>query len=932
MGSCPLHAIARNRPPGAVSCSPTIEIDYVLGRVESGSCRHQPARLAMEPLEDRRVLSTLVWSNRGNDDFADVFGGQAEMARTVVDAAMDIWERIIVDFNHSSTPSAGHNTFELEFFADSADARCGAGTDTGGDIGGVPTDADITIRNCSSGGWFLDPTPFDNSEFQARILNDFTGFGFSGTPAGDQADLLTVVLHEIGHAVGISQDEDFLLEDLNDNTPPFVDTGVPDALNPGAGTLWTYNFGPNNVEALFTDNNGGPTGDDTDEPLHIAGFHPNNTTVTGGVTFFSNFDLMNPAVVSRSLPSVLDVRILEEAYNYTVTPPQQFGTFHAMLNQATGNLLIRGNGLGPTDGNGNPTGFVDTTTSNDQFILSRNGANLEVKVRLGTRVPGNGTEGQDMISLFPMSQISSITIAPNDGSSPVDGNDSIILDFGNGPMNPAGGISINGGSGNNLLRVFGGDAVPNHFDLSPSTLTVNGSTISLSNIQEVDLQAGSLSDNNSFHIHDTSSQWTNLNITGRTGSDLILIDKHNPITWTEIDLAGGEDEVYFSLAQADLSDIRGTILVLGHEFGSETVQLFDFSNQSGQIFTVDQYNVFAGRFESAHGLVVAFSSVNEFIVHGGSGNDRFTVQGTPSMTLGLNGGLGNDSFFVGNSSRRVDLVQGVVEIDGGAAGHDVLTIDNSGSFTSDHVTVTDRSIGASNIDDFFGPPAGSLFYERLEVIELNTARASSTVAIQTTHVGTEYYVTTGPSSDHVILSSTGINDLGDTDGIVSPIFVDGSDGQDVIDIVDNQSNRAKGWHHQCQSGRSGTRRYAVWSERLSGIHQCIVPVLVWRPGGQHILRDRNESQYVGCNSSRARRRPDLARRQSGSKWRKQSRHTQPVYRYPVSAELTCCVSRIPVCPHPSSGQSRTPHSARRWVTTCLGRAGALPTRTFTRSN
>lgn len=192
-----------------------------------------------EPLEARRVLSTFVWSNRGDDDFADVFGSQAEAARQVVDAAMDVWERIIVDFNYNETPSAGSNTFELEFFTDSGDATCGAGTDTGGDIAGVPTDADITIQNCSAGGWFLDQTPLENSEFNGRIGNDFQGSAPFGSSAFGRADLLTIVLHEIGHAVGISQDEDFLLEDWNDDTPPFVDTGVTDARNPGNGTLWS---------------------------------------------------------------------------------------------------------------------------------------------------------------------------------------------------------------------------------------------------------------------------------------------------------------------------------------------------------------------------------------------------------------------------------------------------------------------------------------------------------------------------------------------------------------------------------------------------------------------------------------------------------------------------------------------------------------------
>jgi hypothetical protein len=49
-------------------------------------------------------------------------------------------------------------------------------------------------------GWFVDPTPLQDEEFDAG------GFALPGTAAAGHEDLLTVVLHEMGHLVGLPDD------------------------------------------------------------------------------------------------------------------------------------------------------------------------------------------------------------------------------------------------------------------------------------------------------------------------------------------------------------------------------------------------------------------------------------------------------------------------------------------------------------------------------------------------------------------------------------------------------------------------------------------------------------------------------------------------------------------------------------------------------
>jgi hypothetical protein len=66
----------------------------------------------------------------------------------------------------------------------------------------------ITLDTDAAGyGWFVDPTPLANEEFKPATNHVFAAWARS--PAAGHMDLLTVLLHELGHAVG--------MPDLNGN-------------------------------------------------------------------------------------------------------------------------------------------------------------------------------------------------------------------------------------------------------------------------------------------------------------------------------------------------------------------------------------------------------------------------------------------------------------------------------------------------------------------------------------------------------------------------------------------------------------------------------------------------------------------------------------------------------------------------------------------
>ncbi|VIO68212.1 Endo-1,3-1,4-beta-glycanase ExsH [Bradyrhizobium ivorense] len=82
--------------------------------------------------------------------------------------------------------------------------------DLGGNIAGEQTPGHITIDDDGAGhGWFVDPTPNDNSEFTHAVNGSTTDLQTDPTSAAaGHLDLLTAVVHELGHVLGLPDTTD----------------------------------------------------------------------------------------------------------------------------------------------------------------------------------------------------------------------------------------------------------------------------------------------------------------------------------------------------------------------------------------------------------------------------------------------------------------------------------------------------------------------------------------------------------------------------------------------------------------------------------------------------------------------------------------------------------------------------------------------------
>jgi len=275
-------------------------------RKETGLAR----RLAVETLEDRRMLA-VAWVNRGStgsdtDMFGAVYGTMAEVARENINRAISIWDEVITDFNYDGDNNpATDNVFSLTVIAaDLGGGSRGLANTIVTDVNDLPISGMVTMDDAGgNGGWYIDPMPFDDGEFFS-IVNPFQA---DSTQTGN--DFLRTALHEIGHTLGILTGSGLAINNFFTGAGTDQVSGV-DNLN-----VFQNLAGQFGVFVTLTDNGGGHIYEGPVDPGFLgAPTHPN--------------ELMNPGrtvgpPATRQLVTDLDAMLLADAYGYTVQLPSE---------------------------------------------------------------------------------------------------------------------------------------------------------------------------------------------------------------------------------------------------------------------------------------------------------------------------------------------------------------------------------------------------------------------------------------------------------------------------------------------------------------------------------------------------------------------------------------------------------------------------------
>jgi hypothetical protein len=699
-----------------------------------------------------RVLdpANIVWTNRASttsggpadtDGFGGIFGTSAPRARGVVDAVILRYEQMIGSFDY---PSAGQ-TNNVTVNMDAPGSGFGAFANLNTSLGGKPKSGSITMgagdndgNPNSDNGWFLDPTPFENSEFAGTITNAFAGDAQIGSPASGRGDFFTVVAAEMTHCMGLFGNA---LSGWSSHTS---DTGIHDGVT-GVGNYWVFT-GPS-VRHLGTSDNAGT--DDFHAFIHSA--EADSNIDFGGTNYIGAQDQGNAfyELSRRYLINNTFALMFKDAYGYASVNPDRYGTFYVNFNETSRQLSVRG-------GEGN---------SDDIFTVSVTPTQVIVSVNVGNDVPGTGAlpgagNLPAFVTTFATGDIGSIVMECGAG------NDTVNIDS----LDAAIPTTVNGDFGNDTFNVGGNDIDSNVF----SAITFDGSF----GADTINFNDASDSGNDTYTF--TGSTFTkgfptfsyfgcdNVNLIANNNDNTINLNAATSAAIYSINCGGGNDLV--NVGNGDLTALPTTISVTGGPGGDTVV----FHDESATL--ADTYTLSSGTFDSGRFGQLGYNTIEGMTLFTSTGGDTLNLFGSDSslVTIAAITGNGADLIRVGSTNLDSLGASTTLNIDGQAQSDTLLVNDNANTF-GDPFTITSNSIDR--------PFFGIINYAGVESATLNAGSAGSAFAVNSTLATTPLTLNAGDGNDVITLGA------GNLDALPGAVTVNGEAGAaDSIVINDSGNN------------------------------------------------------------------------------------------------------------------------------------------------
>ncbi len=706
---------------------------------KSGQFRTSQRQIrTFEPLEDRRVLSTIVWDNRVVGDNFAAYGANTAVARQIVDRAIDDWERVIVNFNYAN----GTNTFHMDITADTG--ACGSSSTATVDPLGKPTSSNIEMHPSGCGGnpWYFDPLigtgalP-DDSEFDEFI----TPFAARRPGNDNRIDFYTAVLHEIGHSIGIGTGHPDLK--INDYlSGPLIDDPVNPSVpgNPG-NNLYSVNVGGGPIEATFTDAGSGSVNNLFAAHLYegpatlataLLGLpiHPQEV-VNDGRTWSSDRQV-------RRLISDFTADLLSDIYGYTVSMPSNINTFYANTNLATGQLVIQGD----------PGAADDLITVNEvanDIRAQVNGTAERITAAFVNVITIDSGTGNDLINVdqTPVGIPTDVFAGSGDD----------IINVANGTGNLTfvdGDVNVFGGLGNDILNIQDlGHSSDQTYYVSPTSVTPVGLGYSIN--------------------YNTTLETIFLN--GDQGNSIFNIDGTLFTATTHIHGQGGDDSFNaggISLF-ASLDQIDGTLTMNGGD-GQDEVRFNDTAHIGSETYTLTQVNLQRTDVPNP----IAYSSMESVLLDAGGGNDTIDIDRTNVPTV-ADGNGGSDTFRVGNGDIDTNITSDLSIIGGVVLGpNDHLIFDDEFDTNNDNYFLTDTTFNKFNF-------IGSLTYDSsLDLVTLIANPQNNNIFVDAVAAGVHMTINGMGGNDRIFVGD------GDIDtNIDGDVTANGGFGDDELILSDS---------------------------------------------------------------------------------------------------------------------------------------------------
>jgi Bacterial cadherin-like domain len=299
-------------------------------------------------------------------------------------------------------------TFQI---ADLHTGQLAEATITGYNTFGRPNSGTLNLDTDGNGlGWFIDTTPDDNSEFTTQLA-DTAYKATADSAAYGKYDLLTTILHELGHLNGI----------IRGNT--------------------AFDIHVQNINGIPTFINGSTTATLTPDGSHLdSTLYP--------------YDLMNTSLKPgvRKLPSALDLAILNTLWSNKPTTSQQLST---TANLTAGALIGITNGDFTTPTTWNTAGATNiingTATLTEQsqklseltqaFIIPTGAKTLQFTIKDNHLIPGDITKTAN--DAFEVALLDTNTYNPLAGTSiGLNHTDSLLNIQANGTIHKSDKVTI----------------------------------------------------------------------------------------------------------------------------------------------------------------------------------------------------------------------------------------------------------------------------------------------------------------------------------------------------------------------------------------------------------------------------------------------------------------------------------------------------------